>query len=326
MDLNELKKSIFSISSASEFNGLAIEIFRFQYSNNVVFQRFVDLNGTDARLVRHISQIPFLPVEFFKSHKIICGNIEPSQFFISSGTTGEKGSRHYIGDPDLYEKSFTSSFEMFYGNPKQYIIPALMPSNCERTNSSLIFMVERLIRNSGNPLSGFYLRNYDELAEMLVSSTETILLLGVTYALVDFAERFDIHLRNGIVMETGGMKGRGKEIVRGELHGILKARFGVTEIHSEYGMTEMLTQAYSRGGGIFRSPPWMKVLIRDLNDPRSVQDQGKTGGINIIDLANVHSCSFLATQDLGRIFDDGSFEILGRFDNSDIRGCNLLVD
>jgi hypothetical protein len=235
-------------------------------------------------------------------------------------------SKHYVADLSLYEKSFLAGFNLFYGNPEQFIILALLPSYLERKDSSLVFMAEKLIKLSKHSSSGFYLQNYRALVEMLSgSSGQKVFLIGVTYALLELAEKFRIPDINGIVMETGGMKGRRKEIIREELHTILRQGFHVAKIHSEYGMTELLSQAYSKGNGIFKTPPWMKVLIRDTNDPKSLLGDHRTGGINIIDLANIYSCSFIATQDLGKTHTDGSFEVLGRFDNSDIRGCNLMT-
>ncbi|MBM3436366.1 MAG: acyl transferase [Bacteroidetes bacterium] len=326
MEISELRNRIFNISSISKFNGLAIEIFHYQYVNNAVYRQFVDLNKTAINKITHFSTIPFLPVEFFKSHKILCGDTPPENIFLSSGTSGNIASKHYITDLSIYEKSFFSCFHLFYGSPDQYTILALLPSYLERSDSSLVFMVDKLISLSKNAGSGFYLDQHEDLAEMLADSyNQKIFLIGVTFALLEFAEKYQISLGGGIVMETGGMKGRRQEIIREELHEVLKSRFGVAEIHSEYGMTELLSQAYSKGGGIFRTPPWMKVLIRDVNDPKLLMDHNKTGGINIIDLANIHSCSFIATQDLGRTHPDGSFEVHGRFDNSDIRGCNLMI-
>jgi phenylacetate-coenzyme A ligase PaaK-like adenylate-forming protein len=327
MEFRKLADRIFTLKSISEFNGLALEIFQYQYLNNTVYRKYADMNTVAFSDVDHFSKIPFLPIEFFKSHKIITGNEDYQQVFTSSGTTGNQASHHFIKDVDLYEKIFIESFRKSYGDPFQYLILALLPSYLERKGSSLVYMVNKLIKISRNRQSGFYIHNYDELARILSdNSHKKILLIGVSFALLDLAEKYDLALPNAIIMETGGMKGRRKEMIREELYEKLISRFHVSEIHSEYGMTELLSQAYSKGEGIFRTPHWMKVLIRDVNDPKSLLSTNKTGGINIIDLANIHSCSFIATQDLGRIHEDGGFEVLGRFDNSDIRGCNLLVD
>ncbi|MGZ4034414.1 MAG: acyl transferase, partial [Bacteroidia bacterium] len=250
------------------------------------------------------------------------------EIFTSSGTTGMIQSKHYVTDPDIYEKSYLEAFRLFYGDIEKQCVLALLPSYLERNGSSLIYMADDLIRKSKHPDSGFYLDNYDELIfklKELESKDQKIILLGVTYALLDLIEKEKFHLKNTIVMETGGMKGKRKEMVREELHGILCEGFGLKVIHSEYGMTELLSQAYSKGNGIFNCPPWMRIIIRDTNDPFSFLPHTKSGGINIIDLANINSCSFIATQDLGKTFPDNSFEVLGRFDNSDIRGCNLLI-
>ncbi len=325
MNIGQLKDKIFIIKSDTDFNDIALEIFYFQYAQNQVYQRYVDLIQPKITNINHYSKIPFFPIEFFKSQKIICSDAKPEKVFMSSGTTGSLAGKHYIADLSLYEKSFLEGFELFYGNPEQFIILALLPSYLEREDSSLVYMAEKLIKLSRNSSSGFYLQNYQALIEMLAgSSGQKVFLLGVTYALLELAENYKVPHFNGIVMETGGMKGRRKEIIREELHAILRESFHVENIHSEYGMTELLSQAYSKGDGIFKPPPWMKVLIRDTNDPLSLLDNHKTGGINIIDLANIYSCSFIATQDLGKTNSDGSFEVLGRFDNSDIRGCNLM--
>ena len=326
MNIEQLKNKIFTLRSDSDFNAAALEIFHFQYAQNQVYHQYVDLLRTKIDEISHYSKIPFLPVEFFKSQKIICRDALPEKVFLSSGTTGSQVSKHYVADLSIYEKSFLSGFELFYGNPEQFIILALLPSYLERKDSSLVYMAGKLIELSKNPYSGFFLQNYDALIEIISRSTgQKVFLLGVTYALLDLAENYTIPPLNGIIMETGGMKGRRKEIIREELHDILCKGFQVQEIHSEYGMTELLSQAYSKGNGIFKSPPWMKVLIRDTNDPKSLAGDNKTGGVNIIDLANIQSCSFIATQDLGKTHNDVSFEILGRFDNSDIRGCNLMI-
>lgn len=274
-----------------------------------------------------VEEIPFLPIEFFKKATILSKNRTAEAVFSSSGTTGNITSQHHVASLETYSKSFTEGFIKTYGNPSDYCILALLPSYLERGGSSLVFMADALIKQSKHPSSGFYLDNLSELKtviETLESNHQKTILLGVSYALLDLIERAPLQLKHTIIMETGGMKGRRKELVKEALHGILKEGFGVSKIHSEYGMTELLSQAYSKGEGVFKCPPWMKVLTRDTNDPLSII-KNKTGGLNIIDLANLYSCSFIATQDLGKVNNDGSFEILGRFDTSDIRGCNLMV-
>ena len=331
--------TIFDISSSQKFNALALDIFRFQAKENEVYKQYVNTLKINIDNVSEIKQIPFLPIKFFKTH-VINSKSEilnsKSAVFTSSGTTGSIQSKHYVNDVSIYEKSYLEAFELFYGNIEDYAIFALLPSYLERDGSSLIYMVNDLIVKSKNGHSRFYLNNIDEmvgclkLREHFLSKPENAnkknILIGVTYALLDLIEKQQFNLKHTIVMETGGMKGKRKEMVREELHDILCKGFGVTEIHSEYGMTELLSQAYSKGNGIFNCPPWMKVMIRDTNDPFSFLPDNKTGGINVIDLANIYSCSFIATQDLGKIIGDNSFEVLGRFDNSDIRGCNLLVE
>ncbi|HYK77556.1 MAG TPA: acyl transferase [Daejeonella sp.] len=321
-------KRIFSISNHSEFTELSLEIFRFQSVSCQIYADFIKNLGVDARQINQVSDIPYLPVEFFKSHTISTSTKKPQIVFSSSGTTGMQQSQHPVMDVSIYEQSFRKGFELFYGDIKKYAILALLPSYQEREGSSLIYMVDDLIRLSENKKSGYFLYNHAELAQTLeeLKQSETpTLLLGVTYALLDFAESHTVEFPEMIVMETGGMKGKRREMVREELHQILCAGFGVPSIHSEYGMTELLSQAYSKGAGHFHCPPWMQVSVRDTNDPLQLLPNGQTGGINIIDLANLYSCSFIATQDLGKVHPNGSFEVLGRFDNSDIRGCNLLV-
>lgn len=322
-----LEKEIFNINSSEDFERLAIEIFRFQYDNVSVYRNFCSLLGKNPARVKHVENIPFLPIQFFKNHKVITEHLTEQAIFTSSGTTGNITSKHYVADVKLYEKSFLKAFTKQYGNPSVFAILALLPSYLERGGSSLIYMVEHLIEKSNNPNSGFYLYEMDTLIaklELLEESGQKTTLIGVSYALLDLIEKRKFQLKNTIVMETGGMKGRRKEMIKEELHEILKRGFGVSKIHSEYGMTELLSQAYSLGDGIFSCPPWMKILTRDTEDALSFT-YGKTGGINVIDLANLNSCAFIATQDLGKTFADGTFEILGRFDSSDVRGCNLMV-
>ncbi len=328
MDFTAFKHSIFNLQSPFEFNETALSLFRYQYRNNDIYKRFVDALGVSESQVYHPEYIPFLPVGFFKTHKVITGDFPEEVIFESSGTTGIDTSKHYVVDTDLYEQSFTHGLQLFYGDLSQYAVFALLPSYLERQNSSLVYMVEKILQKSNRQMGGFYLNELGALQEQLQEAKTRglkIILIGVTFALLDMAESFPVNLPDAIIIETGGMKGRRKELTRVELHGQLCKSFGVEKIHSEYGMTELLSQAWSAGDGIFRCPPWMKVMIADINDPLSFLESGRTGGINIIDLANFHSCSFIATQDLGRVFEDGSFEVLGRFDNSDIRGCSLLA-
>jgi phenylacetate-coenzyme A ligase PaaK-like adenylate-forming protein len=330
--MNTTIESIFTIKSEQEFRRIALDVFRFQAANNLVYREYIQSLKTDIEAIEQIEQIPFLPVEFFKSFEIITNNQNTNnpQTFTSSGTTGQITSKHFVSDSSIYQKSYLKAFELVYGSITEYCIIALLPSYLEREGSSLVYMADDLIKKSKHHQSGFYLHNYDELIltlQQLQDKKQKTILLGVTYALLDVVEQFPL-FRGGsnlIVMETGGMKGKRKEMIREELHSILCEGFGVKSIHSEYGMTELLSQAYSKGDGIFNTPPWMKILIRDTNDPFSYLPSGRTGGINIIDLANIYSCSFIATQDLGKINPNTSFEVLGRFDNSDIRGCNLLV-
>jgi hypothetical protein len=321
-------KSIFTIASDAEFNAAALKVFGYQYQQNPVYHEFCEYLGKNRSNVHRLEDIPFLPISFFKTEKVVCGSFSPDIVFTSSGTTGSEVSKHYVKDIALYEQSYLSTFKQFYGPIEDYCILALLPSYLEREGSSLIYMAGDLIKKSKHGDSGFYLDHHDRLYDLLLrlEATDTkILLLGVSFALLDMAEKYRSNLRNTIIMETGGMKGRRKEMIREELHHILKVGFGVPHIHSEYGMTELLSQAYSKGNGIFKAPNWMKILTRETEDPLTLQEPEKTGGINIIDLANLHSCAFIATQDLGKVYTDGSFEISGRFDHSDIRGCNLMV-
>ncbi|OOQ59379.1 LuxE/PaaK family acyltransferase [Mucilaginibacter pedocola] len=322
------KENIFSIKSKAEFEAAALQVFRHQASECAVYKTFLEGLKVDAGLVFEVAQIPFMPVEFFKAHKVVTGDAEAEVVFTSSGTTGMITSSHTVTDVSWYTQSFGKAFELFYGDIKNYTVLALLPAYLEREGSSLIYMAQDMITESANADSGFFLYNHQELFNILQkqkANGKPTLLIGVTFALLDFVESYQINFPELIVMETGGMKGRRKEMIREELHATLCAGFGVDAIHSEYGMTELLSQAYSKGEGIFNCPPWMQIITRDTNDPLSLLSTDKTGGINIIDLANINSCSFIATQDLGKVYADGSFEILGRFDNSDIRGCNLLI-
>ena len=319
---------IFTSNNQKQFDKMALKVFRFQYENNLVYREFCDFLKTDVQKVKTIQQIPFLPIQFFKSHSVISDSNPIQTTFTSSGTTGMVTSKHLVTDVSIYEESYRKGFSQFYGNIEDYVVLALLPSYLEREGSSLIHMVDDLIQLSNHPESGFYLHNYDELIEKIIQldqSGQNVILIGVTYALLDLIEKHSFQLENTIIMETGGMKGKRKEMIREELHQQLCNGFGVKSIHSEYGMTELLSQAYSLGDGIFECPSWMQISIRDTEDALSYVREGKTGGINIIDLANINSCSFIATQDLGKIYSNGSFEVLGRFDHSDIRGCNLMV-
>ncbi len=319
---------VFSIQTA-DFAKTALSLFCFQFETNHLYREFaVQLKRTPDN-VKRLEDIPFLPIEFFKTHKIVCKDTGVyDEVFLSSGTTGMEQSHHLVKDINYYINSFEKSFRHFIGNPEEMVIMALLPSYIERKGSSLIYMMDYLIKKSPYAESGFYLNNLDKLALSLMqldAGGHKVLLLGVSFALLDLIEQYQFKLNNTIVMETGGMKGRRKELVREELHEILCRGFGVNKIWSEYGMTELLSQAYSKGDGLFETPAWMKIFIRDVNDPFFYLPNGRTGGINVIDLANVNSCAFIATKDLGKIHNNGKFEVLGRFDNSDIRGCNLLI-
>lgn len=326
--------NIFSVDSG-KFQQKAIEVFQFQYLQNKVYHQWVDLfnqivpdndNNTDYPGFT-VNDFPFLPISFFKTHFIQTTSFEPQQVFESSGTTQTINSKHLVKNIDLYRKSFVAAFELFYGSVKDWCILGLLPSYLERNNSSLVMMVDELIKMSGHPDNGFYLYDFDKLndrLQQLESRGQKTLLIGVTFALLDFVEKFSPDLKHTIVMDTGGMKGRRKELTRVEVHELLQQRLGVKSIHSEYGMTELLSQAYSKGDGRLVCPPWMKVLVRDEEDPLLVRSFGQ-GVLNIIDLANIYSCSFIATEDLGMVYEDGSFEVWGRLDNTDIRGCSLLV-
>ncbi len=319
---------IFSISSAAEFEAVTLDVFRHQYQNTKVYRNFCQHLKINPGEVKDLIDIPFLPIKFFKTHKVLAKDADPQVEFTSSGTTGQVTSKHLVADLFLYEETFHKAFTQFYGDPGEWIILALLPSYLEREGSSLIYMVNDLIEKSRDISSGFYLNDLPALKEALLNgekSGKKVLLIGVSFALLELVEKFKFQLKNTVVMETGGMKGRRKEMIREELHSILKEGFGVDHIHSEYGMTELLSQAYSKGDGIFESPSWLRFLIRDPEDPLTYLTPEKTGGINVIDLANLNSCSFIATQDLGKDFGNGKIEILGRFDNSDIRGCNLMV-
>ena len=351
--------NIFSVDQ-SNFERLSLELFHFQYFNNKLYKAYTDTLKIDVGKVKSVSQIPFLPIGLFKSHPVKTTEFEPQLVFESSGTTHSSNSHHLVKDIKLYRQSFLKGFELFYGSPRNWCIIALLPSYLERKNSSLVFMVDELIRQSKHLQSGFYLYEHEKLYKtlrQLETQKQKTLFIGVSFALVDFAEQYSLPLKHTVIIETGGMKGRKEDMVRDRLHQLLRDRFEVDTIHSEYGMTELLSQAYSKKDGIFQAPPWMKILIRDEEDPLHVTDAvhdseqerpistplGEsresgghspftidhspiaTGAINIIDLANVYSCSFIATDDAGKLYEDGSFEVLGRIDNSDIRGCSLMM-
>ncbi len=323
-----MQKDIFNIQNAQDFSKVALAVFKHQFQNNRVYRSFCDLINVHPSDVQKVTEIPFLPIQFFKSRKVVASKDEAQEVFTSSGTTGTVTSKHFVTDINLYKESYRKGFHHFYGNIEEYTVLALLPNYLERKGSSLVYMVDEFIKKSNNIESGFYLDNLEELTQKLIALDKKgrkVLLIGVSFALLDLIEKQQFNLKNTTVMETGGMKGRRKELVREELHTILREGFGVAEIHSEYGMTELLSQGYSKGKGIFKTPPWMQVSTRDTEDALTINSFGKNGGINVIDLANYNSCSFIATQDLGKVHKDGTFEIIGRFDNSDIRGCNLMV-
>ncbi|TDO27063.1 acyl transferase [Sediminibacterium goheungense] len=317
--------NIFSLSAA-QFDATCMAVFQYQYQSNPIYRKWCTMIGKTPLQVQTPVGIPTLPVSFFKQETILSA-FPATHYFESSGTTHTQNSRHWVYDLDLYRKSFNRAFELFYGPVNEWCVLALLPAYLERQHSSLVMMADELIRDSGHPLSGFYLYDHDQLNHTLAQLEQRgqkTLLLGVTFALLDFAEAYPQQLRHTIVMETGGMKGRRKEMTRAEVHDVLTRQLGIKSVHSEYGMTELLSQAYSRGEGIFECPPWMKVRVRDEEDPFGQAFNGR-GVIEVIDLANLYSCSFIATEDLGRVYEDGSFEVWGRLDNSDIRGCSLLV-
>ncbi len=322
-----MQEKIFNIKSAAEFEDVALNIFDYQMQSNPIYTKYASLvlNGKEPC---NIFEIPFLPISFFKTKQIICKKLPVEKVFLSSGTTGEQ-SKHLVADLSTYKKSFLKSFQLFYGNIQDYCFLSLLPNYREREGSSLIYMVDDLISKSKHEKSGFYLNDYKKLSitlKQLEQEQKKTILFGVSYALLDLAEQFPQKLKHTIIIETGGTKGKRKEILKKELHQRLKKAFSLDKIHSEYGMTELLSQSYSNGNGIFKSPSWKKILIRDINDPFSILDYNRTGGINIIDLANIYSCPFVATEDLGKKYNDGTFTVLGRFNNSDLRGCNLMIE
>jgi phenylacetate-coenzyme A ligase PaaK-like adenylate-forming protein len=326
--LCEWDDKIFKVNNQG-FNDLALDVFRYQYNENEVYRKYVRALNTDVGQITSIDKIPFLPVEFFKTHQVKTTEFDPQVIFESSGTSQTINSQHFVKDMDIYVQSFTRAFELFYGPTKDYCVIGLLPAYLERSGSSLIYMVDHLIKASGHPQSGFYLNEFENLYQVLKDlkkNNQKLILIGVTFGLLDFAASYNIDLSGSIVMETGGMKGRRKEMIREDVHAVLQKAFNLDKIHSEYGMTELLSQAYSFGDGIFRCPPWMKILIRDEEDPLSIKTKADaSGAINIIDLANIYSCSFIATKDVGKLFVDGSFEVRGRMDGSDLRGCSLML-
>ncbi len=322
-----MQDRIFHIQNNAQFEELALEIFDYQIECNPVYAAYAALI-LKGRSPNNIFEIPFLPISFFKTEQIICQGKPVDEVFLSSGTTGDQ-SKHLVSDISLYKESYLRAFELFYGDITQYCILSLLPNYRKREGSSLIYMVNDLISKSKHELSGFYLNDYENLSitlEQLEKKGQKTILFGVGYALLDLAKLFPKKLTHTIIIETGGLKGKRKEMIKKELHQKLKSAFNLEVIHSEYGMTELLSQSYSNRNGVFKSPPWKRILIRDTNDPLSIIDENKTGGINVIDLANIYSCPFIATQDLGRTFYDKTFKILGRFENSDLRGCNLLIE
>jgi phenylacetate-coenzyme A ligase PaaK-like adenylate-forming protein len=322
-----LRERIFTVNE-SNFEAVALQVFRLQYEKVEIYRLYCDGLGRTPATVNSLAAIPFLPIGFFKTHTVIAAGEKPAAIFESSGTTGEITSKHPVADLGLYETSFLKTFELFYGKPEDHVVLALLPSYLERGNSSLVYMAKHLIEKSTQNASGFFLNDFEKLYEwldVLKRGKRKVLLLGVTFALLDFAERYKLDFPNLVVMETGGMKGRREELTRAEVHQRLRIAFDVKHIHSEYGMTELLSQGYSKGEGVFHSPQWMKILTRDIYDPLMLQEGDATGAVNVIDLANLYSCSFIATGDLGRLNADGSFEILGRMDSAEVRGCNLMV-
>lgn len=323
-----LHESIFNIKTDEDFKTLALDVFKFQFNHNSVYRSYCDLLYKNPSDIKDLEDIPFLPIQFFKTHNIVSSQNPIEQTFTSSGTTGNNTSKHHVTDLSIYQKSYRNAFKHFYGNIEDYVVLALLPSYLERDGSSLIYMANDLIGQSKQAESGFYLNDLETLSKKIIQleqQQQKTILIGVSFALLDLIEYKTFNLKHTIIMETGGMKGRRKELIRNELHLLLKKGFGVNTIHSEYGMTELLSQAYSKGKGVFECPKWMKILTRDTEDPLTTFTTKQKGGLNIIDLANINSCSFIATQDLGKALENNTFEVIGRFDNSDIRGCNLLI-
>ena len=327
LDLIKFEKNkLFKLNSTYNFNQKAIEIFNFQYNNNSVYSQYCKLINVNAKSIKKIKDIPFLPIQFFKNYTVSSYN-KHTHSFKSSGTGGKR-SVHHIKDINIYIESFTQCFEENFGSINNTVFLGLLPSYIEQGNSSLIYMVDYLIQKSNRKESGFYLNDYKKLYNLILKlekSEKKIILIGVSYALLDFIDNFSLRTKNLVIIETGGMKGRRKEITREELHDKLKRGFNSNNIKSEYGMTELLSQAYSNTNGIFKSPPWLKILVREINDPLYVKSHGK-GALNFIDLANVNSCSFIASDDIGEVYRDSSFKVLGRLSDSEIRGCNLMFN
>lgn len=322
--------SIFTINSAADFAHCALAVFRYQAEHNPVYREYLSYLKTEVTAVTCVEEIPHLPIQLYKTHKVLTNpdGLPVDTCFYSSGTTGQQRSVHQVVDPKLYRESLLEGFKRAYGNPEEYAFLGLLPSYLENKNASLIYMVKELMKASNGNHNGFFLDNFGDLdltIRLLEQENKPYILFGVSYALIDFAEAYQPHIQSGIVMETGGMKGRRKEMTKAELHELLRKRLQVPEIHSEYGMTELLSQAYSKGNGTFIAPPWMRIAIRDPYDPFTYLNDGRSGGINVIDLANVYSCAFIETQDLGKVNADGAFEVMGRFDQAELRGCNLLV-
>ncbi len=324
----DFAREVFNTSDEERFNTIALRIFGYQLQFNKIYREYIESAGISITGITNYREIPFMPIEFFKNHSILCGDAAPGTIFLSSGTTGTIRSRHKIMDLTVYEESLLRGFEIFYGSPADYHILGLIPSPAENQDSSLVYMVTTLMDRGTGKEHGFFMHDFRMLEKVLnryAVSSDKVMLIGLSFALLDFVHTNQVSYPGLIVMETGGMKGRRNELIREELHKELSSGFGVKKIHSEYGMTELLSQAYSKGDGIFKCPPWMKILIREANDPFQLLQAGAPGGINIIDLANYNSCSFIATQDIGKAYNDGSFEVLGRFAYSDTRGCNLMA-
>jgi hypothetical protein len=329
IERNTILEKIFNIQTNDQFDAVCMDIFHYQLRHNKIYSAWFNALSRDEKAIRSIADIPFLPIEFFKSHKVVSGNEDVLTTFSSSGTTSKNTSTHYICDLDVYKQSFIKGFEIEYGSPSDWVILGLLPSYLDRPGSSLVHMTKGLMEASGDENNGFYLNNLEELKlklERLSKSNTKVWLIGVSFALLDLAELSPATWSELVVVETGGMKGRRKELIRAELHSQIRETWNLEHIHSEYGMTELLSQAWMKKENRFECPPWMKIQIRDASDPFTLLPENRNGGIQIVDLANIDSCSFISTSDLGKIYEDSSFEVLGRFDNSDIRGCNLLVD
>ena len=328
----ELEDKVFGVQQ-QDFERVALELFHLQAKENSLYRSFTHALHIDPDMVNSVASVPFMPISFFKNHNVVTGSFDPEVIFESSGTTRTGNSRHLVKYTELYRRSFVKAFELFYGSPADWCIVGLLPSYLERNNSSLVMMVDELVKLSNHKNSGFYLYEHQKLANVIKeneAAAQRTLLIGVTFALLDMAEEFGFSLKHTTVMETGGMKGRRKELTRDEVHSILKSAWQLDAIHSEYGMTELLSQAYSSGDGIFKCPPWMKIILRDEDDPLTIKpltsSSVQTGLINVIDLANIHSCAFIATDDIGKLYPDGSFEVIGRMDSSDVRGCSLMYE